>query len=96
MINGMVKEYYITRMEMWNMKEILRMVNGKVKLWMYFVLFVILASLIVMNIVVGMVVNSVLATSKDQQEEKTKDTCVTQDKLVLVYLLNQLHVMEMW
>ena len=88
--------FQIMTLESWSM-GIARPVIAVYKYaWIYFVSFVILSSFILMNIVVGIVVNSIQTTTEDEEEENRQKhmNLLSQDKQVLVNLLNQLHAME--
>ena len=88
--------FQIMTLESWSM-GIARPVIAVYKYaWIYFVSFVILSSFILMNIVVGIVVNSIQTATEDEEEENRQKhmNLLSQDKQVLVNLLNQLHAME--
>ena len=88
--------FQIMTLESWSMGIARPVIAVFPQAWVFFVTFVILSSFVLMNIVVGIVVNSIQTTTEDEEEENRQKhmTLLSQDKQVLVNLLNQLHAME--
>ncbi len=86
--------FQLTTLEAW--PDIARGIMEKYPLaWLYFVSFILISSFIVMNVIVGVVVNAISEISEDVKKEKQKKTLKNSDlEIELINLKEQIQKVE--